>query len=92
MLDFTNASISGGAVEQKLETAKGILDNMGDILTELEHMVDMISDAVYQGKTVAEEPKNEPSYDPPMITMMTMQRDMAEDLLKKVVKIKEVLW
>lgn len=92
MLDFTNASISSGTVEPKRETVKDILDNMGSILAELEHTINMISDAVYQGNTVAEEPKNEPCCDPPMIVMMTMQRDMAEDLLKKTVKIKEVLW
>lgn len=94
MNDYTNVKTCSGE-EQKRETAKELLDNMGGIIREMEIEVAMISDAVYRGKRHVEKGPdltNEPRTTPPMIIMMREQRDSAEYLLKEIVKIREALW
>ena len=92
MLDYTDTSMISKTEEPKRETVKSILDDMGHILTELEKTIDMISAVVYQGNDMIKESKDDDPCDPPMIAVMSMQREMAEYLLRKAVKIKEVLW
>ena len=91
MNDFVNATTCSGE-EQKRETARELLDDMGGILKEMENQVAMISDAVYRGKSLAEESINEPCAPPPMVVMMQGQRDTAEYLLKEIIRIREALW
>lgn len=92
MMNFENAQICAG--EEKRETAKGLLENMGAILKELNNEVRMISDAVYRGgnRPTDEEVPNEPKGMPPMVVTMREQRDTAECLLKDIIKIREALW
>ena len=80
--------------EERMETAKELLENMGDILMELNNQVRMISDAVYRGAGVnpAEKASNEPRETPPMIAIMKGQRDTAEEILRELVRIRGVLW
>ena len=81
--------------EQKMETAKELLENMESILGEMDNQVAMISDAVYRGgKNVEKGPAltNEPRPMPPLVVMMRKQRDDAERLLKEIIKIRDALW
>ena len=92
MNDFANAT-KCSVEEPRRETAKELLENMGAILRELNNEVRMISDAVYRGRNcnpVEEEP-NEPKM-PPMVAIMREQRDVAEEVLKELVRIREALW
>ena len=91
MNNFVNAA-ECQTEEERRETAKDLLDNMGSILREMENEVAMISDAVYRGRNVEKEPANEPCATPPMVVIMRGQRDTAECLLKEIVKIREALW
>ena len=82
-----------GSEERREGTARELLENMGNIFREMKHELAMISGAVYRGETCTkEEPDNEPCTTPPMIVIMQLQRDAAEDLLKEIVKIREALW
>lgn len=79
--------------EQKMETVKELLENMGCILGEMGNQVAMISDAVYRGENhEKKELANAPCATPPMVVMMRAQRDAAERLLKEIIKIREALW
>ena len=78
--------------EERMETAKELLENMGDILMELNNQVRMIAEAVYRGVNPAEKAPNEPRETPPMIAVMKEQRDMAESVLKELIRIRAVLW
>lgn len=83
--------------EPKRETVKELLENMWSILKEMQNQVSMISDAVYRGGEKCVEKgqavtTNEPCATPPMVVMMSMQRDTAEYLLNEIVKIREALW
>lgn len=96
MNDFVNVKTCS-VEEPKRETVKELLENMWSILKEMENQVAMISDAVYRGDEKRVEKgqavtTNEPCATPPMIVMMSMQRDTAEYLLKEIVKIREALW
>lgn len=93
MNDFANVKTCS-VEEQRRETAKELLDNMGAILKELNHEVRMISDAVYRGCNCnpVEEVPNELKEMPPMIAIMKGQRDAAEEALKELVRIREALW
>ena len=79
--------------EVKRETAKELLEQMDAILKELNNEVRMISEAVYRDAdcTNIREELDEPKM-PPMIVIMEEQRDMAEEILKEVFKIRESLW
>ena len=93
MNDFANVKTCS-VEEQRRETVKELLENMGEILVELNNNVRMISDAVYRGgnrKTV-EEVHKEPEDMPPIIAIMQRQRDLAEEILKEVARIREALW
>lgn len=81
--------------EQKRETAKELLEDTQNIFREMENQVAMISDAVYRGENHVEKGPvltNEPCATPPMVVMMREQRDIAEGLLKEIIKIREALW
>ena len=94
MNDYAN-TITCLAEEQRRETAKELLENIGCILREMENHVAMISDAVYRGENHVEKGPaltNEPCATPPMVVMMRGQRDTAEYLLKEIIKIREALW
>lgn len=92
MMNFENAQICAGE-EQRIETVKELLENMGTILDEIGNQVGMISDALYRGGNHGEkEPANEPCAMPPMVVVMRDQRDAAECLLKEIVKIRDALW
>ncbi len=77
---------------EKMETAKELLDNMGDILTELNIQVRMIAEAVYRGVEPTEKASNEPREAKPMIAIMKDQRDMAESTLREVIRIRTLLY
>lgn len=90
--EFANVTKCSGE-EQRCETVKELLENMGTILGEMGNQVGMISDALYRGGNNGEkEPANEPCAMPPMVVVMRGQRDAAENLLKEIVKIREALW
>lgn len=90
--DFVNVKTCS-VEEQRIETVKELLENMGTILDEIGNQVGMISDALYRGGNHGEkEPANEPCAMPPMVVVMRGQRDAAENLLKEIVKIREALW
>lgn len=94
MNDFVNAVTCSGE-EQKRETVKELLEDMGSILKEMENQVAMISDAVYRGGKAEEKGPaltNESCATPPMVVMMRWQRNTAEQLLKDIVEIREALW
>jgi len=92
MNDFVNVKTCS-AEEQRRETVKELLENMGTILGEMGNQLGMISDALYRGGNHEEkEPANDPCAMPPMAVLMRDQRDAAENLLKEIVKIREALW
>ena len=78
--------------EERMETAKELLENMGAILMELNNQVRMIAEAVYRGADSVEKAPNEPRETPPMIAIMKGQRDSAEEILRELVRIREALW
>lgn len=80
--------------ETRRETAKELLETMGVILEELNNEVRMISDAVYRGGncTPVEEVHNELKEMPPLVAVMKEQRDVAEEALRGLVRIREALW
>jgi len=93
-MSFENAQICA-VEEQRTETAKALLENMGAILREMGDEVAMISDAVYRGGKNVEKGQalnDEPRAMPPMIVTMKLQIDTANLLLKEIVKIREALW
>ena len=94
MNEFANLTTCQGE-EQRSETVKELLENMGAILEEMGSQVAMISDAVYRGGNRVEKGPaltNEPCATPPMVVMMKLQIDTAESLLKEIIKIREALW
>ena len=89
MIDSKNFEVC----EERKETVKELLDNMGGILAEMEHEVIMISEAVYRGRnTVPKEPLNDLEAVPPMLVIMRGHRDLAEAVLKEIKEIREALW
>lgn len=92
MNDFVNAKICAG-VDQRIDTAKAILDNMDLILIEMKHQVAMIADGIYRGESIVEnELDNEPRPTLPMVAHMQEHVDTAEFLLEEIKKIREALW
>lgn len=97
-MEYTNSELRSygecqRTAEIEKETVKSILINNGEILSEMNREIDMIADALYRGKSVNNEVKeNEPKEDPPLSIWMRGQRDTAEEILKKIVKIREALW
>lgn len=80
--------------EPKRETAKELIEDMGAILDQLNNQVRMISDAIYRGGNCNQGnvETNEPKGMPPLIFIIQEQRDVAREVLKEVVKIREALW
>lgn len=72
------------------ETIKSKLENMDAILREIETQMSMIDDAI-NGPKVKENKvmDNQPE---PMDMMIDRLRNNAEEILKTVVRIREVLW
>jgi hypothetical protein len=82
----------GAENEERIETAKELLENMGAILKELNTEVRTIAEAVYRGVNPAEKAPNEPRTTPPMIAVLKEQRNMAEEVLRELVRIRGALW
>jgi len=78
--------------EEKMETAKELLENTGDILTELNIQVHIIAEALYRGVDTTEKLSDESRETKPMIAIMKDQRDMAESTLREVMRIRTLLW
>ena len=79
----------GAETEERMETAKELLENMGDILMELNIQVHIIAEALYRGVDKVPDESKETK---PMIAIMKDQRDMAESALREVMRIRAVLW
>lgn len=74
----------------KQESAKVILTNTDEILRELENQLEAIESAIFSPS-----PKDSDGRDPQdecMLTILNIQRNMAERLLKIAVHIREGLW
>ncbi len=76
----------------RTETAKQIIENMGCILFEINNTVDglktgIISPDSVQVQNNTREPKEES-----LLDTMRRQRDLAEEILKSLCKIREALW
>ena len=93
-MNFENCSIptlNGAEVPvNKQETAKMIFENMDAILDELSGQINSIEAAVY-GKKLKNEDAREPA-DECILGTLNRQRNMAEQLLKTAVHIREGLW
>ena len=76
--------------EPKSETAKSILENMDAILKELGTELRLIDNAIYSPSNDGCD-VNEPR-DECLLGMLIRQRNLAGDLLKIVVHIREGLW
>lgn len=79
--------------DRSTETARDILLILESILMEIKNQVDLIDSAIYgkgleEATTIA---NKEPSM-PPMLTLLSLQRDSAEDILKRIMHIREGLW
>lgn len=73
------------------ETAMEIIANIAAILNETKNQVDLIDMAIY-GNRVEETTTNEMPPKPPMLVILEQQREIAEDILKSIVHIREGLW
>ncbi|MBQ1296562.1 MAG: hypothetical protein IIY21_21130 [Clostridiales bacterium] len=73
------------------ETAMEIITNLAAILDEIKHQVDSIDMAIY-GNRVEDSTTNEKPPKPPMLVILEQQREIAEDILKSIVHIREGLW
>ena len=92
-MNFSVNELARCAVEEvKKETAKELLENMKAILKEMNTEVRMISDAVYRGVNINQEAPDEPKVTPPMVDIMQEQRNMAQDILDELIKIRQALW
>lgn len=92
-MNFGVNELARCAVEEvKKETAKELLENMKAILKEMNTEVRMISDAVYRGANFNQEAPDEPKVTPPMVDIMQEQRNMAQDILDELIKIRQALW
>lgn len=90
MLNFENCSVpTTNGVNVPRETAKSILENMDAILKELSAELRRIDDAIY-APTPLEDAKE--TADDCMLDTLNRQRNMAEQLLKTAVHIREGLW
>lgn len=94
MFNFENCAIpTSNGVEvpvNKQETAKMIFENMDAIFTELSCQINLIEAAVY-GQKLKNEDAREPA-DECILGTLNRQRNMAEQLLKTAVHIREGLW
>lgn len=82
-------------VKEPIETLKSIMENMTAILAEIDNQTDILFEAFYgrsvsvstnEGQTVQE---NSPET---ILSTAKKQRDNAERILKKIVRIREGLW
>lgn len=73
------------------ETAMEIIENIAAILNETKNQVDLIDMAIY-GNRVEETTTNEMPPKPPILVILEQQREIAEDILKSAVHIREGLW
>lgn len=78
--------------DSRVETAKGILENMDAILKELFNQLRMIDDAIYSPQnTRSGENSNEPKQEG-LLEILDRQRNYAESLMYLAVHIREGLW
>lgn len=76
---------------EKVETLKGIIENMSEINNEIKLQLTMVADALIDGKHLANDNNNP---EDPLTIMDTIrhERDKAEENLKTLVRIRECLW
>ena len=87
MAVMTNMPV--GTDMQKPEPAKKILENMDAILNELKNELERIDSAIYSPKPFEE--RTEPQ-DECVLETLNRHRNIAEELLKLAVHIREGLW
>ena len=75
---------------EEVETLKGIIENISAINREMRSQLQIISDALIDGK----HPDNGEAPDGPitMIDAIRQERDLAEENLKTLIRIRERLW
>ena len=78
---------------EPIETLKSIMENMTAILAEIDNQTDMLSEAFY-GRNIRTNAEQSVQENTPETILSTVrkQRDNAERILKKIVKIREGLW
>ena len=80
-------------VKEPIETLKSIMENMTAILAEIDNQTDILFEAFY-GRSVSTNAEQTVQENTPetIISTVKKQRDSAERILKKIVKIREGLW
>lgn len=73
------------------ESAKVLLENTDAILHELDDLTKTIESGIFSPRSCREEEKREPM-DECMLATLNRQRHMAEEILKRVMHIREGLW
>lgn len=90
MLDFNNAMIpTENAANPEIEPAKVILENTDAILKALSGELARIEEAIFSPKPCKE--TKEPA-DECLLGTLNRQRNVAEELLRTAVHIREGLW
>ena len=77
--------------EPPRETLKAIMENMSAILTEMDSVTNTMCEAFYGERTGQTETRQEIRQET-ILQTVSNQRDLAERILKKIVKIREGLW
>lgn len=91
MMDFTNATCEPVERIRDKETAKMILENMDAILNELDNQTKAVETAIFSPMPNATEPNREP-LDECILGTLNRHRNRAEEILKRVIHIREGLW
>lgn len=75
---------------EKVETLKGIIENISAINNEMDSQLQMIADALAHGS----HPSNDKNSEEPLSIMASIrcERDKAEENLKLLISIREYLW
>lgn len=75
---------------EKVETLKGIIENISEINNEMDSQLQMIADALARGSN----PSNNNNSEEPLsiIASIRRERDKAEENLKLLISIREYLW
>ena len=73
-------------------TVKEVTENTYAILNEIGNVVRMIRDALIGQEPMKNQEINEPRPDKSMVDTMVEQRDLAERILKDIVRVRDALW
>lgn len=77
--------------EPSRETLKAIMENMSAILQEMDNVTNTMCEAFYGERTEQTEARQEVRRET-ILQTLSNQRDLAERIHKKIVKIREGLW